>query len=463
TANDTQRVVAGDAALRMKTGNNGAWIDQLGDGSPWPAPVWTYFAAAWNGEAFEVAGRTGMMVEGFRSEDGTGTLWVPADESPRHWLWEVARVGDQYLAVGDRATVMTSPNGVDWFEELIPSTLTNAVFLGVGGSTNLLVAVGNLGSVMVSRSSLTKVITTNEVVSFVNCLPVTNSVPVTNLVNLLGLVWEPVSPAPVAHTLQGVAERAGLVVVVGDAGTVLTTRDGRDWTLATIPGQPNLSSVAAAETGFVATGAAGAIFYSPDGASWSSRVSGTANWIYRVRHLEGQFVAVGQNGTLLTSPDAAVWTPRTSGSSAWLTDVTFTGSRYFATGTQGTVLTSVDAHDWEAVSVVTGKSLYGAASAGGQLVVVGVEGVILRALTDPRAPVNIAQFSQQECAEAGLSRLTFQGSVEQRFRLEYSDDLEHWNIIREFELLEPRLPFEYASEAKPVTGYRFFRTSLLGP
>ncbi|MHB1307165.1 MAG: hypothetical protein ACYC23_08805, partial [Limisphaerales bacterium] len=74
-----------------------------------------------------------------------------------------------------------------------------------------------------------------------------------------------------------------------------------------------------------------------------------------------------------------------------------------------------------------------------------------------------AQFSQQECAEAGLSLLTFQGSVEQRFRLEYSDDLEHWNIIREFELFEPRLPFEYASEARPVTGYRFFRTSLLGP
>jgi len=50
-------------------------------------------------------------------------------------------LGDESLrAVGDRATVVTSGNGIDWSLELVPDSVTNSIFLGVGGTTNLLLA-----------------------------------------------------------------------------------------------------------------------------------------------------------------------------------------------------------------------------------------------------------------------------------------------------------------------------------
>lgn len=460
---DPARLVTGEAALQLKETVFSGWSDQLGADSPLPAPTWVYNAALWDGARFLVAGRTGLLVESFQTNTLTGTLWLPADESPRNWLWEVARVADQYIAVGDHATVMTSLNGVDWSTETVPSSLANSVFLGVGGSPALMVAVGDAGSLMLSRGAFTEVVTTNVVVSFVDCLPVTNTVPVTNLVNLLGLVWEAISPSPTTNTLQGVCERDGLTLVVGDAGTVLRTRGGTNWLVGTVAGKPNLSSVAAGPDNFVAVGAGGAMAVSADGVTWVPRNTGTSNWLYRARYLGGRFVCVGQNGTLMTSPDGDVWTSRASGTTAWLTDAILVGDRYFVSGTQGTVLTSTDTVDWTPVAIITGKSLYGLAAAGRQLVAVGVEGVILRTSTEPLAPVNFIRFAHEECSAASLDRFIFHGQVDQRFRLEFTDDLKFWHPLQEFEPEQPVFPFQVSVTNRPAGGRRYFRTSVVAP
>ena len=450
------RLVAGEGALRLKTSGGRSWEDQLADASPLPAPTWDYFASVWDGNRFFLAGRTGMMVESFVTNTITGTLWFEAAASPRDWLWDVLALPRQYITVGDRAQVMTSENGGTWYSENVPAALTNAVFLGLGGSSNRVVAVGSDGALMVSQRSVTNLVTTNAVVAFTDCAWVTNTVVTTNEVNLLGLRWTAVVPSPTKNTLQGVCERDGRFVVVGDLGTVLTSLDGVTWSGQTLAGQPNLSSVAAGPGGFVATGQAGVILSSPDAVGWSPRVSGTTNWIYRVRAANGGFVAVGQNGTILTSLDGGLWTPRSSGTTAWLTDVAHASGRYFVAGTQGTVLVSSNLLEWTPVSGITSKSLYGLTTRGSQLLVVGVEGVVVRALLDEAAPITIAAYAHESCPTARVDRFTFRGQVDQRFSLEASEDLKTWHPVDEFELeFEEQAEFVLRTNLVPASAESF--------
>lgn len=203
-----ERLVMGASALRLRR-TVGGWEDQLSATvSPSPAPVWTYAAAVWDGARYLVGGRTGVLVESFRTNalPWTGlTFWFRGDESPRNWLWEVAHVGGTYLAVGDQSTVLSSANGVNWDPEGTPST-TEVVFYGVGGSTDQALLVGSLGTVMRSPVVFTNALVTNVVVAAGR----TNAMVTTNLVSLTGIVWEPVAAGLTTNTLQGLAWTDGV-------------------------------------------------------------------------------------------------------------------------------------------------------------------------------------------------------------------------------------------------------------
>jgi hypothetical protein len=440
-------LAAGDGLLRSRPLAAGTWTDELAAARP--APPWGYLAAVWNGAAWLAAGRTGMLVEGVRT-DGV-TAWTELGEGPRLWLWDVARFPDTYVAVGDRAAVLTSGSGVAWAVEAPPPALTNRIFLGVGGRTNLAVAVGTGGALMISPASFAAVVSTNAAGQVV-----------TNTLNLLGLDWR-AADAGTTNTLQGVAAAdAGPLVVVGDAGTVLTSADGTNWTRRTVAGAPLLSSVAAFPGGYVATGDDGALLTSPDAEAWTPRASGTTNWLYRVRFLNGLLLACGQNGTLLTSLDGAAWTPRATGTSAWLNDVAHAGDAWFALGTQGTVLASTNAADWFDAGSLTGKALYGAAVDDGQLVAVGVEGVILRAqIIAVTNAVEIAAYAHEVATNRVRDAFLFIGRPGQQFELEAGAALGAWTRQNSFELAAPDGSLVYLQDATNPPApppERFFRT-----
>ncbi len=376
--NSTSLVVAGDSEVRILEGL--AWTDATTI-SQYPAPSWTYYSAFWDGALYCLAGRSGMLVEGFRTNTFSSTIWVTRNDPIRQWMWEVARVEGRCVAVGDFATIQTSRDGIEWELELAPSSATNAVLVGVGGSKLGMVAAGTDGTLLFSPNGITNVVVSD------------GSGTVTNQVSTLGVVWEAISPKPTTNDLQGVAAWSGGLVVTGGGGTVLTSADGRAWTRRMTPTTYFLSGVAAWGSGLLAVGDYGTILASPDGTSWARTESGVTNWIYRVRHLEGQWVAVGEAGLILTSQDGASWVRRASGVSAWLNDVTAVDGIFYAVGTQGTVLASTNLVDWRAIGTVTKKALYGALSFQHQLLAVGVEGVILRG---QRQPVNVLRLTRQE-------------------------------------------------------------------
>lgn len=422
TASPNSVSVAGESELRLQ--ENGVWSDQIRTTTTsFPAPNWTYLSSLWDGSLFLLGGRTGLTLEGFKTNATSPTVWVERHDALRNWIWDMMRTPEFYIAVGDRATVMTSENGIDWNLELVPDSLASAIFLGVGGTTNLFLAVGNQGRAMISAN---------------------------------GVIWDAV-PVPTNNDLQGVAALNNLLVVTGGGGTILTSPNGTNWTVQSSSTTSFLSSVAAAPSGLVAVGAAGTILQSPDGKSWSRGAIGTTNWIYRVRYLGDQFVAVGQNGSLLTSPNGANWTVRSSGTTEWLNDVARVGQTYFAAGTHGTVLRSSDAITWENTGTITHKSLFALASSAGQLIVAGVEGVILRSQVIPDlTPISIESFSRK----SGENAFLFSGKPDQRFTLDYSTDLFNWKTGTDLEFRDSSGALIHLETSPVNSDHVFFRATL---
>ncbi|MGV3773392.1 MAG: hypothetical protein ACO1QB_10860, partial [Verrucomicrobiales bacterium] len=356
--NGSDIVVAGDGVVFLNRNGLGVWTSQTASLLQFPAPIWPYYSAVWDGRLFLLGGRSGMLVEGFTSNNGPYG-WVTRNDSVRNWLWSLDSNGSFYIASGNEGVIMTSSDGVAWDREVTPPSVSNETLLGVRVTTNAAVAVGTKGTVLISPNSFTNVI---------SVLP--DGSRITNLVSLLGVLWTEAT-RPTAFDLQGVAVNQTQVVVTGAKGSIYTSRTGSNWTQRASGTQHYLSSVVQHPGGYVAVGDFGTILSSPDAITWTSRGPGGNNWIYSVRHLNGGLIAVGQGGVIYTSDNGINWTLRTSGTTKWLNDVAYLDGTYYAVGTDGLVLTSTDKVAWTVRDSITSKSLYGLAEKGGQLVAVG--------------------------------------------------------------------------------------------
>lgn len=371
--------------------NNGGWIDQLSSSLASPAPPWTYYSSVWNSGYYLLAGQTGMCVEGVKTNASEPPKWQPLANSVRSWLWATTRTPSHFVAVGDYGTILSSPNGMDWDYELVPAAVTNAVLLGVGGSSNLLLVVGSQGTVLWG----------------------------TNV-----YLWNSLSPKPTTNDLQGVCYDNGQFILSGGNGTMLTSPDGTNWTSRPTPTSAFLMSITAFPGGLVAVGEYGTILTSSNGGTnWSAQASGTTNWLSQVRWSHDRLVAVGQNGCLLTSTNAIHWNTNATGTTAWLNAADFVEDTWFVVGNQGTVLGSPNATNWYNFGTITKKSLYGLTIHEGQLIAAGSEGVIVRSrlIPDP-TPIRFASAARS----SGMNVFLFTGAPDQQFRLQSSSDLVAW-------------------------------------
>lgn len=386
--NDTGLLAVGDQEMRFRASGQSSWTNHITDLPTNAPPAWTYLSAHGVSNSWLVAGRTGLLLEGSRTNGASLYTWqLSPNESSHAWLWDVTVQRGIYVAAGDLATIQTSLDGILWAREVVPVPHTNVVLLGVGGTSNLLLAAGNAGSLLISRAGLTNLTVTNYVG--------TNIVITNTIFDTLGLIWTNLPPFT-TNTLQGVAAANNLFVLSGDWGSIFTSSDGLNWTARATPTTNFLSGVALGPNGWIAVGKGGKLVRSgPNADSWSSVAMGTTNWLYRVRHVGGQFVVVGQNGALYTSEDGMNWAARASGTTRWLNDVTFVDGTWFVVGTQGLLLSSSNLVNWTSLSVPTIKSLYGATTYDGQLVLTGIEGLILRNQVVPRTnPVSFLAYDR---------------------------------------------------------------------
>jgi len=419
------RLVAGTNEVRVLDG--AIWSDELTKTNG--PPAWSYYSAIGLPGFFLIAGQTGMQSEGYQSTNAP-YFWLTPYDSVRNWLWDVTRLPSLYVAAGDYGTIMTSGGGVDWTLEVVPPVVTNTTLLGVGGSTNLLLAVGDTGTMLYSPNMPTNVVITNQSGTF------------TQTVSTLGVVWYSVPNRPTTNDLQGVAVLSNsLYVVTGARGLIFTSPNGTNWTARTSGNTNLLSSVTEWAGGLAASGDNGTLLTSADGIFWTKRASGTTNWLYRIRWLNKTLLAVGQNGTILTSTNGSNWTARTSGTANWLTDAAFVGDTWFAVGLSGTVLSSSNLVTWTSRGTITKKPLYAAATDSDQLVVVGVEGVILRSQVVPDAtPISILDYSRVATNDPGpvYNIFLFGGKTDQRFTLDRATNVvaTPWTTGQQLEIFD---------------------------
>lgn len=431
--NDTGLLLVGDQEVRFRPAGSPTWSNHLALPTNAP-PAWVYLSASGNSNRWLVAGRTGFLLEGSRTNVAADYTWQPSPDSSHAWLWDVTVQNGIYVAVGDLATIQTSLDGILWAREVVPVPHTNTVLLGVGGNTNLLLAVGNGGTVLLSRAGLTNLAITNYVG--------TNIVVTNSTFETLGVIWTNI-PAFTTNSLQGVAATENLFVVAGESGTIFTSSDVTNWTPRVTPTANFLTSVAIGTNACVAVGSLGTLLRAgPDGASWTGVPLGTTNWLYRVRWLDGQFVVVGQNGAIYTSADATTWTARNSGTTRWLTDVTQVDGQWFASGYQGTLLTSSNLAAWSPLPLPTIKSLYGAATQRGQLVLAGIEGVVLRNQIAPLlTPVDFLGYNRSLVVTSNGAASTYElflfgGQPDQCFEFQTSTNLNFWQTNAALELFD---------------------------
>lgn len=455
TAGGTTRLYVGEDAV-WQTLNGNTWF-QIADVSGGP-PAWTYYAVLGFSDSFVLAGRTGFQVDAVRT-NGTGVFtWTTPYETPRQWLWDCVYNGNDYVAVGDFGSIMTSGNGAEFQLEVVPNSITNTTLLGVAGDTNLLVAVGDSGKIVFSTNSMVEIVTTNE------------SILETNLASELGISWQNAN-SPTAETLQGITLYSGEFYVAGNNGALAKSSNGRNWSLLAAFTANTLTGLAASDGAsptIVAVGDDGTAYVSADGSAYSpAAITATTNWLYRVRYLNGNFVIVGQNGTVITSGDNAVtWTTQTSGSAAWLNDVIYVGDRYYAVGTQGTLIESTNLVNWNSREMISGKSLYSLASDGRRMVATGIEGLILRSRPVPHTnEVQIVSFTfAQDTNNVFQSVFLFAGETDQKFDFDATDSLTNsWNSLGQFEITDPQGFFFHtenvATNTPPVS--RIYRTGLI--
>jgi hypothetical protein len=378
TTDGKEVAVVGRSEIRTSSAPYLLWNSKTGD-FPSPPP-WTYYTAHFDGSEFMTAGRTGMFVEGFRTNSTAEVTWFSSYESARNWLWSLVSIDGIFAASGEAGGIFTSADGFRFMQESVPTVAEGEILEGIGGTTNYLVAVGTAGTILYSPGGYTNVTRTNAIGEVT-----------TDQVSLLGLTWNAVSPSPTTKELQGVGAFGKYYIVSGGGGTILTSTKLTSWTARSSGTTKMLSSIAASPTRVIAVGDIGALVTSTNGTTWTLRAQPATNWIYQARYLNDQFVAVGEAGLIMTSPDGLAWTKRVSGTTVWLNSVGFVKGDYYAVGSQGVVLKSADSINWTRIPTNTSKSLYGVAGDADRLVAVGVEGVAVRQRLPPfpMTPVEI--------------------------------------------------------------------------
>jgi photosystem II stability/assembly factor-like uncharacterized protein len=185
-----------------------------------------------------------------------------------------------------------------------------------------------------------------------------------------GAHWAAID-AKTSVTLRGVAvaEGAGVIVVVGDAGTLVRSPDrGSSWTTGFVPGAGDLRGVATDPGAHLvlAVDAAGIVWSSGDGGSSFVREGAADAPLDAVALSDdgSRALAVGAGGTVIArdlASGAPAWLPVPSGTTSDLHAVLITdgATRDYVAGEAGALLTTTDrgAH-WARVQLVS-SAIYG--------------------------------------------------------------------------------------------------------
>lgn len=276
-------------------------------------------------------------------------------------LNSVTFANNQFVAVGEAGTIVTSADGVNWTIQNSPTPLSlYGICYGPGPSgTNQFIAVGGNDvagfGVILTGTPDGKTWTVEQAsdslggpltaVSYANdghYVAVGNNQVVSSLD---GVNWNPLATRPNGITaptvdLFSTAYGNNLYLAAGTYNTstasqqiaydglIATSADAVNWTI--LPLVPNyLSGITYGGGQFVAVGREGSILTSTDGTTWATQSAPQLDvsltpYLISVMYAGGQYVVTGNyvgtspsTGFLLTSPDGVTWTMQPTGANVY--------------------------------------------------------------------------------------------------------------------------------------------------
>lgn len=251
-----------------------------------------------------------------------GISWRPQNAGTPNGLSAITYGNGLFVAVGASvwsgngysATILTSPDGINWTHATnLPATFPFANGLnGVAHRDGLFVAVGDGGTILTSSEG-------------------------SNWVQQI---------SGVGNRLYGIAcGKDGRFVTVGESSgwdgkeypdAILTSTDGTNWTAIFHASGECFLDVTYDDGQYVAVGE-NDILISPDGINWTNH-SGVGQWLHTVTYGNGYFVAVGTSGggggvaPIVSSTDGSHWTSRYSGTGKALLGVAYGNGVFEAVG-----------------------------------------------------------------------------------------------------------------------------------
>ena len=308
--------------------------------------------------------------------------WTQRNPLPQSQsILSVAHGSNQFVAVGDRGTIMTSPDGANW---AVQNRRVDLALNGVAYGQGLFVAVGEGGTILSSSDGTNwayrytaAFVPLNAVTYGAGRFVAVGTTPgLTTLIlnSTNGIDWERIPlNGPSAH--QCVTYGNGLFIAGGGSSIIIST-NGSNWSVTLNIGT-QIESIIYADGRYVAVGDNGVVIVSTDGLSWVGRGSGTTRRLLGVAYGAGRFVAAGARGVMITSTDTVTWSGITSGTPDRMETMDFFDGVFVAAGENGTIITSTNGSSWVKQNFGITRDLDGMAVANGTLVVVGKGGTIL--------------------------------------------------------------------------------------
>ncbi len=300
-----------------------------------------------------------------------GVIWT-ARSSPRYAdLWDVAYGNGIFMAVGSNDTVLTSPDGVSWTDHTLPAAIFVNSFVNFHG-----IAFGGGKFAIVGGDGLTPV---DTIISTADGVTYGGG----GVNNPNGYWWR-------------IAYGNGKFVASGDGGATATSSNGTFFTTQGTGTIVNLNGIAFGNGTFTAVGTysiAGENAYSAtstDGIHWTPhnipRVDFVEGLVTGMSFVNGKFLAKASyydevpNAKFLSSVDGVNWTvlSNTGAALGRVSGIAYGAGTYVGVGGYGSILTSPDTLTWTArEALVTDYELSGVAGNGSTLVTVGAGGTIL--------------------------------------------------------------------------------------
>jgi hypothetical protein len=223
----------------------------------------------------------------------------------------------------------------------IPTNLAAPNLHAITEARNRLIAVGNLGTILLSID---------------------------------GIAWTNVTTS-VDDDLRGIAFGHNTFVAVGFAGTVMTSGDGFSWEARTVATN-DLYGVAFLNNRFIAVGEAGTIVTSADGLEWLTPAPATSERLKGIAYGAGLYIATGRDGTFVRSYDATNWTASADEQIGYVKGIAFANG-LFAAVSADHFMTSTNGTNWSISSFGGYPEFENTVYAEGQPVVAGQQGLVM--------------------------------------------------------------------------------------